>query len=738
MDQGFSLWMVVAFPALTSVVVLIGAGLAARLLGEERARVGAVYLALFGTSMALFFLLQAVFGVLLDPRVPALVQDPTPWLVGDSIGVPRSLVLDPLAGACALVVAVACTATHLFCVGWAGERPDAHRVFAWVGALEAAVLLLLMARSLALVIIAWYAIGLLVYLAVGWRSDARASVAARRFVQLDLAGSALLLVSALVLLTQAPGLDVDVLRLAASPGAKSVLRIEGPLGTPVSEWVGLLMVVAIAVRCGQFPFARAGVATRHAPLPLLGLVQGAALIVPAAYLVVRLEVVFAIAPTAMALLTTIGLGTAIVGALMALGERRVDGVLTYSTMSQAGLVLAALGLGAWVAALLLAGAHAVAKLGLALACACCEQGETAQDGAGPLKRVRVRTPIVARTSFVFAASLAGLLPCAGALGYIELAAPALLNGSAWSPGINYLGLLILLGTVAATSAHAFRLHYVVFREPRAAAGEEAQVGMFAMGLVPLAAFVLLLGVVVPPELMGLSRILDSVVEPLTRVSTGYGGESQAFRIGPLESPASTGMHWFLLLAVVGTAMFVWNRSREHWLAGERALHGTPRYLVGVAQGIAGLERRCWEILGRLVDVGSTFAHLIIDRIAVDQGAALTGRFMAETGRRARTVGFGGPRKATLAALMGVAFVLGWIYFKPSASGLLPNRVHGFGGLRPTLKSPAKATPNEPREPLKDPAGGDPTGGEPPTEEQADDPAQPDEADPSATDTEATP
>ena len=157
------------------------------------------------------------------------VEDPTPWLMGGRHrGPPVARARPPWRGPLRSSWRSPAPQRTCFCVGVGRGACGWH-----IGCSPGSAVsrphcsLLLMARSLALVIIAWYAIGLLVYLAVGWRSDARASVAARRFVQLDLAGSALLLVSALVLLTRAPGLDVDVLRLAASPGAKSVLRVEG-------------------------------------------------------------------------------------------------------------------------------------------------------------------------------------------------------------------------------------------------------------------------------------------------------------------------------------------------------------------------------------------------------------------------------------------------------------------------------------------------------------------------------
>lgn len=689
MERSFALGFVIAFPLLSSLLVGLGAPGLRRWLGDDRGKVGAVYLSLFGSSMAVFFLAQALFGALTDARIPSLVHELPPWLMGEVVAVSGRLVLDPLSGVFALTVAVVGTLVQIFAVGWAGERDDGHRVFAWIGALEAALLLLILAGSAALVVLAWAGIGLLGHVAIGASPNTRARVAARRHLPFEALSVAALLLGLVSLFALVPVFDFESMRLAAASGAHGAYREVAAFGLPLAEVAAGAIGLALALRVGLLPFHAGVEASAHAPLPQLGLMQGAGLL-GATYLVVRLESLFALAPTAMAMMTALGLASAVIGAFVALGEDRIDRVSTYSSISQAGLVFAALGMGAWSVGIALALAHAVGKVGLTLACAAADESD------GTITGTRGHARAVSQAAFWSCACLAGLAPTAGFFALQDVALHVLVDVSAFSVGINYVGFVACLAAAVAHVAALFRLHYRVFARPSEVREERAEDGAFAFATVFLAVLAVGLGLAWAPDLTWQTNLLEDWISPQTRIGLGLGRADEAFALGPSAAwveQAGGGLpahvQWAALLSVLAATTGTWMRGRTAWIRGATRAAGALGDAVALARRVVALEQGLWKAISRLGDALSTIAHFGVDDVVADRGAAITGRLGDELGRGVSRLGIGSGRRAVVAMLLGAAFVLGWIYFKPSIAGFGPTSVHDFGGLRPGLVRPAQ-------------------------------------------------
>jgi NADH-quinone oxidoreductase subunit L len=692
MERSFSLGFVVAFPLLSSALVWLGAPALRAWLGDDRGKIASVYLALFGSSMAVFFLGQAVFGALTDARIPSLVDELSPWLMGESVAVHGRLVLDPLSGVFALAVAVVATLTQIFAVGWAGERDDGHRVFAWIGALAAALLTLVLASSVAVVILAWAAVGVLAHLGIAAGGDTRARLAARRQLAFEGLSVSGLLVGFVLLFDMVPSTEFDAIRLGAAPGAQAVYRELGPFGLPLAELAVACIGIALSVRLGLFPFFTCAESSAHAPRVQMGLLQSGGLLA-AVYLVVRLEALVALAPMAMGAMTALGVFAAVIGAFRALGEERIDRILTWSSVTHAGLAFAAAGMGAWGVAIAIALAHAVAKVGLALACAAADEDD------GTLEGTRVRIRGVAQASFWLSAGLGGLVPTAGFFALEDVAAHVLLDVSAFSDGINYLGFVACLAAAVGHGAAMFRLHYRVFsrdERPRERAGSGgADEGAYVFATVCFAALALGMTVLWAPALTHQPRLLEDWIGPQTSVSLGFGRSHEAFAIGPSAAWVEGGrlpdhLRWAVLLAVLAATSGTWYRGRAAWVRGATRAVGPLREGVRLAAWVVAAERGFWRASSRLADAISTLVHFGFDEIVSDRGSAMGGRLAGEVGHGLARLGFGSGRRAVVGMLLGVAFVLGWLFFKPSVAALGPTQVHDFGGLRPGLARPAQS------------------------------------------------
>jgi NADH:ubiquinone oxidoreductase subunit 5 (subunit L)/multisubunit Na+/H+ antiporter MnhA subunit len=688
-ERTFSLSLVIGFPLVVSVVALLLGRFAQTTLGRERGKITIVYASLFGTSMPLFFLAQALYAVLLQPDVPSLVEQNAPWLSGEFATIERHLRLDALSGTLAAGVGLVSALVSVFGVTWAAERDDGHYFFAWVGGVEAAAMLMLLAESTVLFAVGWYALGVLAYLGVGWLRDPRSGALASRFLQIELLGSAALLVGLLLLASKVHSFDFELLRLSAVAGHDSLLRREGPLGGPLVETVALLFLIASAIRLGAFPL-RAGIdATSRAPLPVLALLYGGVFAVGPVYLFVRLDPVISIAPTSMSIMVVVGVFSAVAGVLGALVGKSARGVLRHLVVSQHGLALIAVGMGAWPAAVLLVLAQGPAIAALCLACAAARR-----DTDGEITTLRV-SPAVRRAALVAGASLAAIVPAGGLFALAALALAALVNLSAWTPGLNYLALAAVLACVGLGSAAAFRLLRRFEVDAEATQAEAAGIHLLALG--PLAAAGLFAGALAVPQGVALSDLMATWLEPLTRISVGFGPANAEFRVGPgsewmTDGGFSSGLPWALVVVTLsaGVLGMRWGSKR----AFDAPLPSALRLLHRVAVAVAAAEVRAWAVVRRLLDFGGTVARLGVDEIAAERGSIVMGSTVAELGRRLRLVGRGRTGQAAVGIVFGVVFVLGWIYFKPTVSTVDPG-LHGFGGLRPALQSPARAAKRRP-------------------------------------------
>jgi len=368
-----------------------------------------------------------------------------------------------------------------------------------------------------------------------------------------------------------------------------------------------------------------------------GLVAGAGVL-----LLLRLHLLLALAPGVMAALCVVGAGLALAAGVAGLRARGVAATLGRVTQAQLGLMLTAIGLGAWVPACGLLLAHGLASGALALA---------PEGHAGRASR------------WLAGLALAGLLPLGAGLWSGELLGASAVYLSAWSPGLN----VVVTGLVAlAVLLVAAGLARIAVDRPPTGGGPER--GLAAVGLGLAAAFV---GAI---DLPGASAALRLRLGPVFGPSWLMPGE---FALGP-QAPFTVGdARWGMLapflLAVLGFAL------RPRLVAWAARL---PAIAWPSGQGVA---RRARALARALHELGERklLPLLFMDPFAV---------------RAARAPGPERPRRGLLLGLFGALAVLGFVYCNPDVAGLGPSRTYpvDVGGLDPALlgsgrtREPARA------------------------------------------------
>jgi multicomponent Na+:H+ antiporter subunit A len=217
--------------------------------------------------------------------------------------------------------------------------------------------------------------------------------------------------------------------------------------------VALLVAVAAFTKSAQFPFHSWLPDAMVAPTPVSAYLHAAAMVKAGIYLLLRFSEALAATPTWNVVVITVGLVTAVMGALFALQRHDLKELLAYSTVSQLGFLVAAIGVGtpeAMVAGAVHTVAHALFKGALFMLVGVVDH-QTGTRDIGGLSGLARTMPVTATALALAAASMAGVPPLLGFLSKENVLA-ALLE----APGPSWTGPVAAgVGTAAAMLTVAY-------------------------------------------------------------------------------------------------------------------------------------------------------------------------------------------------------------------------------------------------------------------------------------------
>ncbi|MBN2248343.1 MAG: NADH-quinone oxidoreductase subunit L [Coriobacteriia bacterium] len=390
-----ALWLVVV----PVVVALVIAAAGRRPVGFTR------WLALIGPALATFAGIQALLSA--EPaghggaaaEATSVAAD---WLSAASGSIEIGLAIDPLAAVMLAVVGVVAGMVVIFSVGYMAEDRSQARYFALLSAFTAAMSMLVLSTSLVGLFVAWELVGACSYLLIGfWFTKPSAARAAIKAFLVTRIGDVGLLLALALLWRETGALSIS-----------GVLEAAPALAPATVTTVALLLFVGAAGKSAQFPLHIWLPDAMEGPTPVSALIHAATMVAAGVFLLARMAPLFDLSETARLVVLVIGTVTALGAATVAVTQTDIKRVLAYSTISQLGFMFAALGTGAWVAAMFHLVTHAAFKSLLFLASGSVIHGSGTQDlrEMGGLGKAM---PVTTVTWAIGVAALAGLPPLAG-------------------------------------------------------------------------------------------------------------------------------------------------------------------------------------------------------------------------------------------------------------------------------------------------------------------------------------
>lgn len=465
------------------------------------------------------------------------------WIVIPSIDflVPWAMQIDTLSVTMMLVITGVGSIIHVYSIGYMHGDPNFSRYFAYLNLFLFFMLILVSGNNYLVLFVGWEGVGLCSYLLIGFWHDRvttdgimKNANAARKAMIANRVGDAAMILGIILTFWAFGSVIFDdvfahAIELFESGHAVQAFGTEIALSTVLTA-VTVLFLIAAAGKSAQLvlhvwlPDAMAG------PTPASSLIHAATMVTSGIYLIVRSNVLYELSRvlahgsfSSSDLVALVGASTALYAGLIAFTQNDIKKVLAYSTVSQLGFMIAAVGMGAYIAAMFHLITHAFFKALLFMGAGSVIHGmehghhevshghdDHDDDGFDPqdmrfMGGLRHKMPATFWTYLVGTLALAGIAPFAGFWSKDEILAHAFAtNNVEISPVMTVVFYLLAAAAFCTAFYMGRQLSMVFLRKPRheAAAHAHESPKLMTIPLVVLAILAVLGGFLNSPRLNG--------------------------------------------------------------------------------------------------------------------------------------------------------------------------------------------------------------------------------------------
>jgi NADH-quinone oxidoreductase subunit L len=576
------LWLIPAVPLAISLVILSLA---------NSSRKSAAALAVIGQVVALALSIFVFFSTLKTPGFHA-VQNFT-WFIFGENALRIGWVLDPLAVAMMMMIALVGLCIFIFSVGYMTDDKNFTRFFAYLSFFSGAMLGVVIANSLLLLFVFWELVGLASYLLIGfWIERPSAAAAAKKAFITTRIGDMGFFLGMLWLYDRSGTL------LFYDDGSGCLESAGLALLGASATFIALLLFCGAVGKSGQFPLHVWLPDAMEGPTPVSALIHAATMVAAGVFLVARVYPLFSLGAIngvtpSLTVVVWIGVTTALMAALIAIAQADIKRVLAYSTVSQLGLMMVSLGVGGVAAGIMHLLAHGFFKALLFLGAGSVIHGCHHEQDIRKMGGLRRLMPVTFLTYAVGMMALSGV-PLFFSGGWTK---EEILHAAAHWPKSHVPYYLALAGVVLTALYMTRQIIYVFFGNRRAGSlhAHESPRGM-TMPLIVLALYAIFFSAVLTPGWPWLHGYLT--------------GDRVHFEISRLIQPML-----FVSLGLVGAGMGlgVWMYRKAGMRDRDRAPEADPLEYAQPAL-FRFLENKMWldELYDRTVIAFATMCARVSD------------------------------------------------------------------------------------------------------------------------------
>jgi NADH-quinone oxidoreductase subunit L len=376
------------------------------------------------------------------------------WIPAGTFSIEANFAVDALTATLLIVVTTVGMLVHIYSVGYMAHDPGRWRFFAYLNLFMFSMLLLVLAGNFLLLFAAWELVGLCSYLLIGfWYRRRSAALAAKKAFLVNRVGDFGFALGIMAIWTTVGTLNFgEVFELLPE-------QLQSGAITPwMMTGICLLLFLGAMGKSAQFPLHVWLPDAMEGPTPVSALIHAATMVNAGVYFVARANPLFAHSSEALVVVAAIGIFTAILAASIAFTQRDIKRVLAYSTLSQLGYMFAALGVGAFTAAIFHLMTHGFFKGLLFLGSGSVIHAVHEEQDMNKMGGLWRKIPITHWTMLIGSIAIAGIPPLAGFWSKDEILGESFKLGFTW---------VWIIGVVVAvmTGLYMFRLMGKTFYGP---------------------------------------------------------------------------------------------------------------------------------------------------------------------------------------------------------------------------------------------------------------------------------
>ena len=392
-------WLIPAFPLLGFLTLVC--------LGKSVREPIAGWLATTAMAGSFLSVLIVFIGMLLEKNENRqTVFTLFDWIPAGDFKVDIGFLADPLSITMCLFVTGVGTLIHLYSIGYMHGDPDFNRFFTYLNLFAFSMLMLVLGDNLLLTFLGWEGVGACSYLLISFwfRDPANATAGKKAFITNRVGDWGFMVAMFLIFFNFGSLQYLEIFDILES----------NQIAKTTTTFIVLMLFVGAMGKSAQFPLYLWLPDAMAGPTPVSALIHAATMVTSGVYLLIRVNPIMVEASTwSTDLIAWVGVGTALFAASIAVAQTDIKKVLAYSTVSQLGYIVLAVGCGAYTAAIFHMVTHAFFKALLFLGAGSVIHGMGGEQDLRRYGGLRSLMPITAGTFIIGWLAIAGVPPFSG-------------------------------------------------------------------------------------------------------------------------------------------------------------------------------------------------------------------------------------------------------------------------------------------------------------------------------------
>ncbi|MDX1977138.1 MAG: NAD(P)H-quinone oxidoreductase subunit 5 [Pseudanabaenaceae cyanobacterium bins.68] len=446
-------WLIPVLPLMAAAIIGLGLITFGDTTSKLRQPCAILSVSATGASM---FLAANILWSQLQGHAPYLST--FEWASAGSFHLNMGLGIDPLGAVMLLIVTTVAFLVQIYTNGYMAHDPGYVRFYAYLSLFSSSMLGLVVSPNLVQIYIFWELVGMCSYLLIGFWYDRQAAAdACQKAFVTNRVGDFGLLLGMLGIYWATGTFEFEEM------GSRLAIAIDtGSISSFLAGLFAVLVFMGPAAKSAQFPLHVWLPDAMEGPTPISALIHAATMVAAGVFLIARMFPTFEHLPEVMNIIAYTGAFTAFLGATIAITQNDIKKGLAYSTISQLGYMVMAMGVGAYSAGLFHLMTHAYFKAMLFLGSGSVIHGMEEVVGHDPalaqdmrlMGGLRKYMPITGTTFLIGTLAICGIPPFAGFWSKDEILASAFHA----NPGLWLVG----YGTAGITAFYMFRMYITTF------------------------------------------------------------------------------------------------------------------------------------------------------------------------------------------------------------------------------------------------------------------------------------